>query len=134
MPLLDSDIAEIERISRKKSVQKISHSVVSSLDEETLSTMISSYLVLKAHGHPDSDLMTFFVRNKTSKALKLGVKAGIATLPSLLTDNELRSLIMNTRKQMNKSKRSSAGKRRKIAGRERPRIMFHPKLESQAPA
>ena len=115
-------------------MRKISRFVIARLDEQTLSTMISSYLVLKAHGHPDSDLMRFIARNKTGKGLKLVVRAGIATLPSLLTDSELRSLIMNTRKQMNKSKRRSVSKGEKPARQERPRIVFHPKLESQTPA
>ncbi len=110
MPLSEADIAEIDRISKKKSVRKISYSIINSLDKETLSTLISSFLVLKAHGHPDSDLIKFLATKKIGKTLRLGLKAGSSALPLILTDSELRSLMLKTRAQMNEQKQRSLKK------------------------
>jgi hypothetical protein len=102
MPLSEADIAEIERISRKKSVRRVSHSIVNYLDKDTLSMLVSSFLVLKAHGHPDSDLIKYLATK--SKTLQLGLKVGSSALPSIFSDSELRSLMLKTRQQLNKQK------------------------------
>jgi hypothetical protein len=121
--LSEADISEIERISKKKSVRKISNSIIHNLNRETLATLIASFLVLKAHGHADSDLIKYLATNRIGKTLKLGLKTGSSALPSILTDSELRSLILKTRAQMNKQKQKST-KRGEHPPQKRRRIVM----------
>ena len=100
----EEDVAEISRLAEKKSIMNISKALLEHLDRETLSRMMSSYLVLKAHGHPDKDFVNYLTTKETGKTFKLGFAAARAFLPAMLTDGELRDLVMSTRKQMNKEK------------------------------
>jgi hypothetical protein len=125
MPLTETDIVEIVRISRKKSVRKIASTIIKDLDQETLGSLISAYLVLKAHGHPDSDLVKYLATNLTGKTLKLGLKAGGSTLPSIITDGELRSLMLQTRAQMNRKKNENLKKATQPTS-ERKRVVMLP--------
>jgi hypothetical protein len=109
----DNDVREIERISRKGSIQKLSNTLLKDLNRDILSRMISSYMVLKANGHPDSDFAKYLTTKETKKVLKLGFGAAGTLLPSLLTDGEFRSLVMNTRKQMKRQKQESEQKQRR---------------------
>jgi hypothetical protein len=108
----EADVLEIKRLASKKSIKKIAKELRKDLDRETLALIISAYLVLKANGHPDGDLMKYLTRKETRKTLKLGFEAGKAVLPALLTDGEFRSLVMNTRKQMKKQKQIKEEKQR----------------------
>jgi hypothetical protein len=122
LPLSQADVAEIERLSRKKSVRKISRTIVKDLDNETLSTLMASFIVLKAHGHEDSDFVKYVA--KKSSTIKLGIKAGTAIGPQLLADGELRSLILQTRKQINKQKKLNQTKGEQKKPAERSRVIF----------
>jgi hypothetical protein len=123
MPLSPADLSEIERISRKKSVRKVSRTIIKDLDQEALSSLIASFIVLKAHGHSDSDFVKYV--STKSPTLKLGIKAGTSILPQLLTDSELRSLIMKTREQINKQKKRNQSKSERIKPQEKPpRVTF----------
>jgi hypothetical protein len=102
--LSNEDVRNIDRIARKKPIQKISNAVLEDLDRDSLARMISAYMVLKANGHTDADFLKYLTTKETKKVLKLGFGAAGAMLPSLLTDGEFRSLIMNTRKQMKRQK------------------------------
>lgn len=128
MPLTPADLAEIERISRKKSVRKVSRTIIKDLDTETLSMLLASFMVLKAHGHEDSDFVKYV--SKKSPTLKLGIKAGTSILPQLLTDSELRSLIMKTREQINKQKKRSQAKGENKRSSEKMRVTFSSAPES----
>jgi hypothetical protein len=108
----DEDVREIERISRKQSIQKLSNTLLKDLNRDLLSRMIAAYMVLKANGHNDADFAKYLTTKETKKLLKLGFGAASALLPSLLTDGEFRSLLMNTRKQMQRQKKESEAKQR----------------------
>ncbi len=73
---------------------------------------MSAYLVLKANGHPDSDFVSYLTRKETGSTVKLGLKLAAAVGPSLLTDGEFRSLVMNTRKEMKREKQEKEQKQR----------------------
>ncbi|MGI0092325.1 MAG: hypothetical protein ACREBS_11510 [Nitrososphaerales archaeon] len=114
MALSDSDIAEIVRISEKKSIRRIVKGIRKDLDREMLSKMISAYLVLKANGHSDNEFANYLTRRETKKMLKLGFTASKSALPALLTDGEFRSLVINTRKQMKKHKGIQEEEQRRV--------------------
>jgi hypothetical protein len=101
------DVEEINRIAGKKSIQRVSKAVLEDLDRETLARIISAYMVLRANGHRDNDLIKYLTTKETKKALKLGFGAASAVLASLIGDAEFRSLVMGTRKQMKKQKELS---------------------------
>ena len=107
-----TDLTEIRRISRKKSVRKLAKAVKADLDKETLSRMVSGYLVLKANGHPDSDFGKYLATKERSKTFRFAFKAAGSVLPSLLTDGEFRSLVMNTRKNMKRKSEEEQEKQR----------------------
>ncbi len=107
------DVEEINRIARKKALQKISKTVLDDLDREMLSRMISAYMVLKANGHPDSDFVKYLTTKETRKVLKLGFGAAGAAGPAFLTDGEFRSLVLKTRKQMKKQKEKKEEEQRR---------------------
>jgi hypothetical protein len=109
----EKDAEEINRISKKKSIQKVSNAVLEDLDREMLSRIISAYMVLKANGHTDADLVKYLATKETKKTLKLGFGAAGALLPSLLTDGEFRGLVMNTRKQMKRQKEEKEEEQRR---------------------
>jgi hypothetical protein len=111
--LTEEDVREITRISQKKSIQRVSKTVLGDLDRDMLSRMISAYMVLKANGHTDSDFIKYLTTKETRKVLKLGFGAVGALLPSLLTDGEFRSLVMNTRRQMKKQKQEKEEEQRR---------------------
>ena len=105
MPLSEDDLKEIDRISGKKSVRKVSKTLLKDLDNRTLSLLIASYIVLKAKGHTDADFVKYVSRRST--ALKLGVMAGASIAPRLIVDREFRSLLAKTSKELNKKKKPS---------------------------
>jgi hypothetical protein len=131
MPLSEFDLAEIERISRKKSVRKVAHAVINSLDKDTLSTLISTFLVLKAHGHPDSDLIRYLATKKTGKTLKLGFKAGGPALSSIISDSEFRSLMLRARQQMNKQKQEALQKGERVTPKKNRIVMVDSSSQMQ---
>lgn len=108
------DIEEIARISQKKSIRKLSKAVLDDLDREMLSRMICAYLVLKANGHPDGDFARYLITKETRKVMKLGFGTAGVLLPSLLTDGEFRSLVMNTRKQLNKQRKKREAEKKRL--------------------
>ncbi len=110
--ITETDKTEIRRISENRSIQRLSSAIRKDLDQKTLSKMISTYLVLKANGHPDKDFVTFLTRKETKTTMKLGFKMATAVAPSLLTDGEFRSLVMGTRKQMKKEKQEQERRQR----------------------
>ena len=109
----ETDVEEIKRISTKKSIRKVSRAILQDLDRDMLARIIAAYLVLKANGHTDSDFTKYLTTKETGKTLKLGFGAAGAVLPSLLTDGEFRSLVMNTRKQMKAQKERKEEEQRK---------------------
>jgi hypothetical protein len=91
----------------------MSDSILKDLDAETLAKMISAFLVLKANGHPDNDMVSFLMRKDTKTTMKLGFKMSASILPSLLTDSEFRSLVWGTYSQLKKQKERKNEKQRK---------------------
>ncbi|MHB8565601.1 MAG: hypothetical protein ACYC7D_04055 [Nitrososphaerales archaeon] len=112
MSVTNADVLEIRRLSENKSIRKLSQDIRKDLDQETLSKLMSAYLVLKANGHSDSDFVNYLTRKQTGSTFKLGFKLAAAVAPSLLTDGEFRSLVMNTRKEMKKEKREKEQKQK----------------------
>jgi hypothetical protein len=108
----DADVKEIKRLSQKKSLRKLSRVILEDLDRDTISRMMSAYLVLKANGHTDPDVIKYLTTKETKRALKIGFGAAGTVLPALLTDSEFRSLVMGTRKQMKKQKEMNDEKQR----------------------
>jgi hypothetical protein len=109
----EQDVREINRIASKKSIQKISKAMLEDLDRDMLARMISAYMVLKANGHPDNDMVKYLTTKETKKTLKLGFGAAGAVLPSLLTDSEFRALVSRTRKQMKRQKEEKEEEQRR---------------------
>ncbi len=72
----DGDVSEIERISRKQSIKKLSDTLLKDLNRELLSRMISAYMVLKANGHTDADVAKYLTTKESKKVLELGFGAG----------------------------------------------------------
>jgi hypothetical protein len=104
LPLAAKDLEEIEKISRRKSVRRISRSILKDLDNETLSLIIAAYLELKANGHTDSDFLKYL--SKKSQVLKLGVKACASILPAMLADPYFTSLAIRAIKELNAEKKA----------------------------
>ena len=111
--ITEPDATEIRRIANNKSIRKLSSSIKKDLDRETLSKILSAYLVLKANGHTDKDFVNYLTRKETGSTFRLGFKMAGAVAPALLIDGEFRSLVMNTRKEMKKEKEIKEEKQRK---------------------
>jgi hypothetical protein len=112
LPVTEADKEKILRISNNKSIVKLSSALKKDLNKEVLTKMISAFLVLKANGHPDRDLVRYFTRREKKMSAKLGFKTAGTVAPSLLIDGEFRSLVMGTRRQMKHEKKEKEQRQR----------------------
>lgn len=94
MQITPEEKRQIERLQRSSSITNLSESVLRSLDEETVSRLMSAFLYLKSSGHPDADFAKFIGTKELWGTLTIGLNVMGAFIPAMLFDSEFRSLVM----------------------------------------
>ncbi|HZW56232.1 MAG TPA: hypothetical protein VFF30_08095 [Nitrososphaerales archaeon] len=96
MEITDDETWQIRRLSNSTSVRNLSEAIHKSLDEETISRIISSYLYFKSNGRPDKDFAAYLGTNELRNTLAIALNVIGAMLPALIFDKEFRVLAMKT--------------------------------------
>jgi hypothetical protein len=96
MKITDSEVNQVKRLSRSASVLSITEAVQRSLDEETLSRIIASFLYFKSNGKPDKDFVEYIGTKELWNTLAIGLNVMGAFLPALIFDKEFRVLAMKS--------------------------------------
>lgn len=96
MDITDEETKQIRRLSNSTSIRNLTTAIHKSLDEETLSRVISSYLYFKSNGRSDKDFATYLGTAELWNTLAIGLNVMGAALPALIFDKEFRVLAMKT--------------------------------------
>jgi hypothetical protein len=108
MDITPNEKTQIERLQNSRSISKLSNSILRSLDEDTVSRLISAFLYLKARRHPDSDFAKFLGAKELMGTLTIGLNMMSAFIPAMIFDKEFRTLVMKlgTRSTVRTSEKS----------------------------
>jgi hypothetical protein len=90
------EIGQIKRLSKSNWVLGLSDAVLKSLDEPTVSRMMSAYLYFKSNGRPNKDFLGYIATKELWSTMAIGLNVLGAAIPAMIFDKEFRTLAMKT--------------------------------------